>query len=209
MTPADIAKLPPMVEILRLAANIEQPVDRTGPAHHLAARLNDRAAAKLGLRLGPIQPVHLRIDEALAVAERNMKPETGVLAAGFEQQDTMLPACGQPVRQHAAGRACADDDIVELHHAAAAAGAFAPASCRIMSDAFSPIITQAALVLPDTTVGMIDASATRKPTKPRTRKRSSTTAVTSEPMRQVDVGWNTVVPFWRANSSRSASLETF
>src|SRR6185369_14276518 len=87
-------------------------------------------------------------------------------------------------------------------HAALAAG-FALASARIMSEAFSPIITQAALVLPDTTVGMIEASATRNPWKPRTRSRSSTTAVTSEPMRQVEVGWNTVVPFCRANSSSS------
>ena len=37
--------------------------------------------------------------------------------------------------------------------------------CRIMSEAFSPIITQAALVLPETTVGMIEASATRRPVK--------------------------------------------
>src|SRR5436853_5634808 len=84
-------------------------------------------------------------------------------------------------------------------HAAFAAG-FARVSSRIMSEAFSPIITQAALVLPETTVGMIDASATRRPSKPRRRRRSSTTAVTSEPMRQVEVGWNTVVPFCRANS---------
>src|SRR6476661_38906 len=76
-------------------------------------------------------------------------------------------------------------------HAAFAAG-WALASCRIMSEAFSPIITQAALVLPETTVGMIEASATRRPWNPWTRSRSSTTAVTSEPIRQVEVGWNTV-----------------
>jgi len=47
----------------------------------------------------------------------------------------------------------------------------AAASSRIMSDAFSPIIMQAALVLPETTVGMIEASATRKPDRPCTRNR--------------------------------------
>ena len=36
----------------------------------------------------------------------------------------------------------------------------------IRSEAFSPIMMQAALVLPDTTVGMIEASATRRPCDP-------------------------------------------
>src|SRR3974390_2984011 len=64
-------------------------------------------------------------------------------------------------------------------------GAPPAASSRIRSAPFSPIITAAALVLPETRVGMIDASTTRRRSKPRTRRRSSTTAVASEPMRQV------------------------
>jgi len=50
------------------------------------------------------------------------------------------------------------------------------ASASTTSAPFSPIITAAALVLPDTTVGMIEASITRRRSKARTRKRSSTTA---------------------------------
>ena len=71
----------------------------------------------------------------------------------------------------------------------ASGGASATASCNTMSAPFSPIITAAALVLPDTTVGMIEASITRSRSKSRTRRRSSTTAAGSEPMRQVEVGW--------------------
>src|ERR1019366_5254101 len=67
-------------------------------------------------------------------------------------------------------------------------GALVAASCKIMSAPFSPIITMAALVLPDTTVGMIEPSITRRRSMPCTRNRSSTTAAGSVPMRQVLVG---------------------
>src|ERR1043165_6334655 len=82
-----------------------------------------------------------------------------------------------PIAQHGARE-------VECNHQTLSDLAFTLASCRIMSEAFSPIITQAALMLPETTVGMIEASATRRPSTPWTRKRSSTTAAKSEPMRQ-------------------------
>src|SRR5437660_4282776 len=162
----------------------------------------------LRLRLGLVQPVDLRIGEVPPVTERDMQPDAAVLSPGLEQQHLVAAVGGEAIGEHAAGRARADNDEIEIRHAAFATG-LALASARIMSDAFSPIITQAALVLPDTTVGMIEASATRRPPKPCTRSRSSTTAVTSEPMRQVEVGWNTVVPLARANSSRSASLCTW
>ena len=42
---------------------------------------------------------------------------------------------------------------------------------RIMSAAFSPIMIDGAFVFPDTISGMIDASATHKPSIPCTRKR--------------------------------------
>src|SRR5712691_3297892 len=90
-------------------------------------------------------------------------------------------------------------------HAYAAMSAPAFASAKIISAPFSAIMTTAALVLPDTTAGMIEPSTTRRRSMPRTLSRSSTTAVTSLPIRQVLVGWNTVVPLSRANASRSLS----
>src|SRR6516225_1055307 len=58
-----------------------------------------------------------------------------------------------------------------------------------MSAAFSPIIIDGALVLPDVSVGMIEASAIRRPAMPWTRSWASTTAIGSDPILQVPTGW--------------------
>src|SRR4051812_8896638 len=65
------------------------------------------------------------------------------------------------------------------------------ACSRIMSVARSPIMIAGALVLPPTTVGMIEASATRRQSMPLTRRRASTTAIGSlfGPILQVPTGW--------------------
>ena len=47
----------------------------------------------------------------------------------------------------------------------------------------------AALVLPDTTAGVIEASMTRSPSIPWTRSALSTTARSCVPIIQVLVGW--------------------
>ena len=62
------------------------------------------------------------------------------------------------------------------------------APCSTMRAAFSPIMIDGALVFPDVSVGMIEASATRSPEMPRTRRLSSTTAAASLPIRQVPDG---------------------
>src|SRR6516225_732836 len=50
--PAAIAELRPMVEILGLAANVDQPVDRGRAAQNPAARIRDGAAIGAGIGLG-------------------------------------------------------------------------------------------------------------------------------------------------------------
>jgi hypothetical protein len=59
---------------------------------------------------------------------------------------------------------------------------------EIASDPFSAIMIVAGWILEDGIAGMTDASATRKPSKPRTRNSGSTTAVSSCPIRQVPQG---------------------
>ena len=114
IAPADIAALTPAVVILVLAAHIKQAVDRARSAQHLAARLKHLASAKAGLRLGLVHPVDGFFLEQLAVADRHMDPDVGILRAGFQQQHRMLAVGGKPIGEHAAGRTGADDDVVEL-----------------------------------------------------------------------------------------------
>ena len=53
----------------------------------------------------------------------------------------------------------------------------------------SPIMSVAALVFPDVTAGMTDASATRSPSTPCTRRSGAVTAIRSMPILQVPTWW--------------------
>src|SRR5262249_59007146 len=96
------------------AAHRDQGVDGGGAADHLAARIVEAAAVEPLLRLGLEHPVRARIADGEEVADRDVEPDPVVVAAGFEQQHARCWIGGEPVRQHAAGRARADDDVVVL-----------------------------------------------------------------------------------------------
>src|SRR5438445_4778846 len=70
----------------------------------------------------------------------------------------------------------------------AAVDAAAPTP-RIRSAAFSATAMVGALVLPRTIDGMIEASTTRSPSTPWTRRSEPTTAASSDPIRHVPAGW--------------------
>ena len=112
--PAGQAELAPLVVVGGLAEHVDHAVDRRRAADHLAARIVQRTAIETRLRLGLEQPVGARIADGIEIADRDVKPDPVVVAAGLQQQNALRWIGRQPVRQHAAGRARADDDKVEL-----------------------------------------------------------------------------------------------
>jgi hypothetical protein len=91
--------------------------------------------------------------------------------------------------EHLARPGRVDRDVGQqqrLRHAELDGGPHSAARRR--SAAFSPMSIVAACVLPPTMSGMIDASATRRPSIPRTRSSGSTTASSSMPILHVPTG---------------------
>src|SRR4051812_40418610 len=70
---------------------------------------------------------------------------------------------------------------LQFHHGAGGSGAMP----RIRSEARSAIMITAALMLAPGTLGITEASTTRRPSTPFTRRLLSTTASGSSPIRQV------------------------
>ena len=110
--PAGIAELPPMVEILFLAADIDETVDRRRAAQHLAARPLHAPPAQRLERLGLVDPGDRRVEDVAVEPGGDVNPGIGVLAAGFEQQHLRAGIGGQAIGQDAPRRTRADDDEI-------------------------------------------------------------------------------------------------
>lgn len=76
---------------------------------------------------------------------------------------------------------------------------------RIHSAALSAIMRVGEFVLPETMLGIIEASTTRKLGTPCNLNRLSTTESESFPILQVPHGWNMVVPISPARCTSSYS----
>ncbi len=113
--PTAITELRPMIEILGLAADIDQAVDRTRAAEHPAARVEDRATGGAGVGLSVITPGQGRVIEQFHKAGRDVDVGAPIAPAGLDQQDARGRVLGEAVGEHAAGRAGADDYIIGLH----------------------------------------------------------------------------------------------
>ena len=103
-----------MIVVAGLPAHVDHGVDRRGAADHLAARIIQAAAVEARLGFGLEHPVGARIADREQIADRNVEPDPVVAAAGFQQQHAVVRIGRQAVGQHAAGRARADDDVVEF-----------------------------------------------------------------------------------------------
>ena len=112
--PAGIAELAPVVVVGRLAAHVDHAVDGRAAAQHLAARIVQRAPVQAGIGLGLEAPVGARVAHGVEIADGNVDPVVVVAAARLQQQHAVPGVGRQPVGQHAAGRAGADDDVVEF-----------------------------------------------------------------------------------------------
>lgn len=116
IAPAAIADLRPGVEVAALAAIIDVAVDRRGAAERLAARREDAPAGSVLAWLLRITPVDARVVECLDETGGQMNVRMPVGGTGFQHADACCRVFAQAIGQHAAGRAGADDHIVEGVH---------------------------------------------------------------------------------------------
>ena len=114
-TPAAIAELRPVVVILRLAADVDEPVDRRRAAEHAAARIGDGAAVRAGIGLGLEAPGEPLVLKQLHIADRNMNERVPVATSGLDQDHASGRVFGETIGQNASGRSGADDHVIRLH----------------------------------------------------------------------------------------------
>ena len=115
--PAGQAHLAPLVIVPGMAADIDHAVDRGRSAPAAAAGPPQLAVVQVGLGLGPEAPVvrPLLADQP-ADPGRHLDHEGVVAAARLQQQHLGRRVLAEPVGEHAARRACADDDVVVPVH---------------------------------------------------------------------------------------------
>src|SRR5690606_38856081 len=102
----------PVVEVCMLPTDVQQPVDGAGAAQHAAARPHDGAVAGGLLGFGGELPREPGVVDGAKVPDRQTQPEIAAAAARLDQEDTAAGVGAEPVGQHAACRARADNDVV-------------------------------------------------------------------------------------------------
>src|SRR5215470_6392572 len=139
-----------MVEILRLAADIDEPVDRRGTSDDFAARIKDRAPVRAGIGFGVEAPGEPRMVEEPHKACRDVDIRAPVAPAGLDQYDFCAGVFSQPVGEHAARRAGADNHIISLHRRLPVTTCYCAASAVIRlpsSSTASPVLRASSITL--------------------------------------------------------------
>ncbi len=110
--PALGALLLPAVEIERMPTHVDEAVDRGRAAQDLAARALHAAPVQMRLRLGPIAPIVGLGVHRDRQRRRHLDEDGAVRSAILEDQHAAAAVFAQPVGEHAARRAGADDHII-------------------------------------------------------------------------------------------------
>src|ERR1051326_6297739 len=104
-----------MVEILRLAADIDETVDGAGAAEDAAPRIGDRAAGRAGIGFGLEVPSEGLVVEQLHKAYRDVDQRVPVAPARLDQHHLDRWVFGEAIGQDAAGRSGANDNVICPH----------------------------------------------------------------------------------------------
>src|SRR5262249_59466401 len=107
-------KLPPVVVVGGLSAHRDHRIDGGAAADHLASGIGERAAVEAGLGLGAEHPVGPGIADGKEIADRDVKPDPVVVAAGFQHQHAFRGIGRQAVGHNAARSAPTDHETVEI-----------------------------------------------------------------------------------------------
>ena len=112
VAPALVAGRRPVIEIIRLAAAVDQPVERTRAADHAPLHDPDFTACGRGVRRAAELPQKSRVVEQLDEAGGNPHVAAGVGGAGFEHTYGRLPVRAQTLGQQRSGRTRAHHHVV-------------------------------------------------------------------------------------------------
>ena len=110
--PAFIAELTPFIVVAMVPAAIHLAVDRGTAAENPTARQRHLISPQFRFRLRAELPVNAAADHE-DLASRHVDEWVPVSGASLQKQNTNVPIFAQAGRQHAAGGAGADDDIVK------------------------------------------------------------------------------------------------
>ena len=113
--PAVVALGGPVVVVGAVAADVDHRVDRARASQHLAARLPADAPVQALLRDGVEVPVGRLGLRQQRQARGHVDQDVLVHRAGLDQRHRHRRILAQPRRQHAAARAAAHHDVVEVH----------------------------------------------------------------------------------------------
>ena len=114
--PAGVPRRRPILVIAAMPPDIDHRIDRRGAAQQLAPWPMVPLPRQPRIRLGLVHPVHRRIIEQLAVAQRHLHIEPPVRPPRLDHQHPEPPIGTQPFRQNRPGRARADDDEIRIVH---------------------------------------------------------------------------------------------